>query len=137
MTEKKKESELALEKADGAAPVVPKPIEKVPLDELTPAAGVATDPADKELDRSLRKRFGYTLLWIHGVVNVAVMALVWLIAFDLAKLSDKVIITLIVSTVAELAGLLLAVTAYLFPSAHRPKPPAKKIARRSVRKRGV
>jgi hypothetical protein len=64
----------------------------------------------------LRRRFASYLLWIHSGVNVAVLVLVFLIALHKATLSEKVLITLIASTVAELAGLVLAVAAYLFPA---------------------
>jgi len=69
----------------------------------------------------LRRRFASYLLSIHFAVNAAVLVLVFLIALDRANLSDKVLITLISSTVAELAGLILAVAKYLFPA---PKPRA-------------
>jgi hypothetical protein len=64
----------------------------------------------------LRRRFASYLLWIHSGVNVAVLVLVFLVALHKAALSEKVLITLIASTVAELAGLVLAVAAYLFPA---------------------
>jgi hypothetical protein len=67
----------------------------------------------------LRRRFASYLLSIHFAVNAAVLVLVFLIALDRARLSEKVLITLIASTVAELAGLILAVATYLFPA---PKP---------------
>jgi len=67
----------------------------------------------------LRRRFASYLLSIHSAVNAAVLVLVFLIALNRASLSEKVLITLIASTVAELAGLILAVATYLFPA---PKP---------------
>ena len=67
----------------------------------------------------LRRRFASYLLSIHSLVNAAVLVLVFLIALDKATLSERVVITLIASTVAELAGLVLAVATYLFPA---PKP---------------
>jgi hypothetical protein len=70
----------------------------------------------------LRRRFASYLLSIHSAVNAAVLVLVFLIALDRATLSEKVLITLIASTVAELAGLILAVATYLFPA---PKPGRK------------
>lgn len=74
----------------------------------------------------LRRRFALYLLSIHSAVNAAVLVLVFLIALDRATLSEKVLITLIGSTVAELAGLILAVATYLFPA---PKPPAPRPSR--------
>jgi hypothetical protein len=64
----------------------------------------------------LRRRFASYLLSIHSAVNAAVLVLVFLIALNKATLSERVIITLIASTVAELAGLVLAVATYLFPA---------------------
>ena len=64
----------------------------------------------------LRRRFASYLLSIHSAVNAAVLVLVFLVALDKADLSEKVLITLIASTVAELAGLVLAVATYLFPA---------------------
>lgn len=66
----------------------------------------------------LRRRFASYLLSIHSAVNAAVLALVFLVALDKAQLSEKVRITPIASTVAELAGLVLAVATYLFPAPH-------------------
>jgi hypothetical protein len=64
----------------------------------------------------LRRRFASYLLLIHSAVNAAVLVLVFLIALNQATLSERVLITLIASTVAELAGLVLAVATYLFPA---------------------
>jgi hypothetical protein len=64
----------------------------------------------------LRRRFASYLLWIHSAVNAVVLVLLFLIALDRASLSEKVLIALIASTVAELAGLILAVATYLFPA---------------------
>jgi hypothetical protein len=64
----------------------------------------------------LRRRFASYLLSIHSAVNAAVLVLVFLIALNKATLSEKVLISLIASTVAELAGLVLAVATYLFPA---------------------
>jgi hypothetical protein len=65
---------------------------------------------------ALRRRFASYLLSIHFAVNAAVLVLVFLIALDRASLSERVLIALIASTVAELAGLILAVATYLFPA---------------------
>lgn len=64
----------------------------------------------------LRRRFASYLLSIHSAVNAAVLVLVFLIALHKASLSERVMIALIASTVAELAGLVLAVATYLFPA---------------------
>ena len=70
-----------------------------------------------ERDLELRTMFGKVLLGIAIVVNVATITLVALTGFGLTRLSDKLLITLISSTVAELAGLVLVVAKYLFPTA--------------------
>jgi ABC-type spermidine/putrescine transport system permease subunit II len=67
-------------------------------------------------DINLRRRFASYLLGIHAVVNTVVLGLVFLVALGKADLSEQVLITLIASTVAELAGLVLAVATYLFPA---------------------
>lgn len=69
----------------------------------------------------LRRRFASYLLSIHSLVNAAVLVLVFLIALNKATLSERVVITLIASTVAELAGLVLAVATYLFPAPKDPR----------------
>jgi hypothetical protein len=87
-----------------------------------------------ERDIELRTMFGKVLLGIAIVVNLATITLVALTGLSLTKLSDKLLITLISSTVAELAGLVLVVAKYLFPAARptlarprrrprRPEPP--------------
>ena len=70
-----------------------------------------------ERDIELRTMFGRVLLGIALVANVATIALVALTGFGLTQLSDKVLITLVSSTVAELAGVVLVVAKYLFPAA--------------------
>jgi hypothetical protein len=90
------------------------------LEDVAELAGFAQDHEDRQLDRKLRKTFAYTMLWIHGVVTVVVMAIVIFVAAGRAALSDKVLMSLIGSTVAELTGLVLAVAKYLFPPPSRP-----------------
>jgi hypothetical protein len=68
-----------------------------------------------ERDLELRTMFGKVLLAIAMVANVATVALVTLTGLGITKLSDRLLITLIGSTVAELAGLVLVVAKYLFP----------------------
>jgi hypothetical protein len=70
-----------------------------------------------ETDIELRTMFGKVLLGIAIVVNLATITLVTLTGLGLTRLSDKLLITLISSTVAELAGLVLVVAKYLFPAA--------------------
>jgi hypothetical protein len=89
-----------------------------------------------ERDLKLRTMFGKVLLGIAIVVNVVTITLVTLTAFGFTKLSDKLLMALIGSTVAELAGLVLVVAKYLFPTgrptlsrpgrraSRRPDPPA-------------
>lgn len=64
--------------------------------------------------------FGKVLLGIAIVVNLATITLVTLTGFGTTRLSDKLLITLISSTVAELAGLVLVVAKYLFPASRPP-----------------
>jgi hypothetical protein len=68
-----------------------------------------------ERDLELRTMFGKVLLAIAMVANVATVTLVTLTGLGITKLSDRLLITLISSTVAELAGLVLVVAKYLFP----------------------
>jgi hypothetical protein len=109
----------------------------VSLDRQAAQMGRAEDLQLESLERDieLRTMFGKVLLGIAIVVNLATITLVTLTALNLAKLSDKLLITLISSTVAELAGLVLVVAKYLFPGgrttlsapgrrANRPDPPA-------------
>src|SRR5262245_26522578 len=73
-----------------------------------------------ERDIQLRTMFGKVLLGIAIVVNLATITLVTLTGLGTTELSDKLLITLISSTVAELAGLVLVVAKYLFPASRTP-----------------
>jgi hypothetical protein len=73
-----------------------------------------------ERDIELRTMFGKVLLGIAIVVNLATIALVTLTGLGTTRLSDTLLITLISSTVAELAGLVLVVAKYLFPASRPP-----------------
>jgi hypothetical protein len=75
-------------------------------------------------DIDLRRRFASYLLGIHAAVNTVVLVLVFLVALGKAELSERVLVTLIGSTVAELAGLVLAVATYLFPAPKKGPTPA-------------
>jgi hypothetical protein len=77
--------------------------------------------------------FGKVLLGIAIVVNLATITLVTLTGLGTTQLSDKLLITLISSTVAELAGLVLVVAKYLFPASSLPIIPAR--SRRPSRNR--
>jgi hypothetical protein len=76
-----------------------------------------------ERDLELRTMFGIVLLGIAILVNLATITLVTLTGLGHARLSDRVLITLISSTVAELAGLVLVVAKYLFPAPRSGKSP--------------
>jgi len=95
----------------------------VVLDVQAERLGRAEDLQLESLERdiALRTMFGKVLLGIAIVVNVATITLVTLTGLGLTLLSDRLLITLIGSTVAELAGLVLVVAKYLFPTA--PAPP--------------
>jgi len=90
----------------------------VSLDRQAARMGRAEDLQLESLERDieLRTMFGKVLLGIAIVVNLATITLVTLTALSLARLSDKLLIALISSTVAELAGLVLVVAKYLFPT---------------------
>jgi hypothetical protein len=77
-----------------------------------------------QLDIELRTMFGKVLLAIAIVLNLATIVLVTLTGVGLTRLSDKLLITLIGSTVAELAGVVLVVAKYLFPAARTTASPA-------------
>ena len=77
-----------------------------------------------ERDLELRTMFGKVLLGIAIVVNLATITLVTLTGLGTTQLSDRLLITLISSTVAELAGLVLVVAKYLFPASRPPFIPA-------------
>ena len=110
----------------------------VSLDRQAAQMGRAEDLQLESLERDLKLRtmFGLVLLGIAIVVNLVTITLVTLTAFNVTRLSDKLLIALIGSTVAELAGLVLVVAKYLFPagrpnlsargrrSSSRPAPPS-------------
>jgi hypothetical protein len=106
------------------------------LDRQADRLGRAEDLHLESLGRDieLRTMFGKVLLGIAIVVNLATITLVTLTGLGLTLLSDKLLMTLISSTVAELAGLVLVVAKYLFPAARSvlPRP-----ARSPSRRRGV
>jgi hypothetical protein len=91
----------------------------VSLDRQAERLGRAEDLHLESLERDieLRTMFGKVLLGIAIVANVATLTLVALTGTGTTRLSDRVLITLIGSTVAELAGLVLVVAKYLFPAA--------------------
>jgi hypothetical protein len=87
-----------------------------------------------ERDIELRTMFGKVLLGIAIVVNLATLTLVTLTGLGMTELSDRLLITLISSTVAELAGCVLVVAKYLFPASSPAFMPAG--SPRPSRKRG-
>jgi hypothetical protein len=104
--------------ATPAAPAPARP-EIVSLERQAERLGRAEELRLESLQRdlSLRTMFGVVLLAIAILVNLATITLVTLAGLGTARLSDKVLIALISSTVAELAGLVLVVAKYLFPAA--------------------
>jgi hypothetical protein len=94
-------------------------VAKISLEVQAERLGRAEDLQLESLERDLvlRTMFGKVLLGIAIIVNVATITLVTLTGLGLTRLSDKLLITLISSTVAELAGLVLVVAKYLFPTA--------------------
>lgn len=99
-------------------PAVPARPEVVSLERQAERLGRAEELhlESMERDLELRTMFGVVLLGIAILVNLATITLVTLTGLGTARLSDKVLITLISSTVAELAGLVLVVAKYLFPA---------------------
>lgn len=91
--------------------------EVVSLDRQADRLGRAEDLQLESFERDidLRTMFGTVLLGIAILVNLATITLVTLTGLGTTRLSDRVLITLISSTVAELAGLVLVVAKYLFP----------------------
>ena len=63
----------------------------------------------------LRKLFGCLTFALVALWMAASMTLIYLIAFNLARLTDAVLIALITTTLATVVGLLWLVLAYLFP----------------------
>jgi hypothetical protein len=106
------------------------------LDRQADRLGRAEDLHLESLGRDieLRTMFGKVLLGIAIVVNMATITLVTLTGLGFTRLSDKLLMTLISSTVAELAGLVLVVAKYLFPAA---RPVLPRPARLSSRRREV
>jgi hypothetical protein len=92
--------------------------EVVSLDRQADRLGRAEDLQLESIERDidLRTMFGTVLLGIAILVNLATITLVTLTGLGTTRLSDRVLITLISSTVAELAGLVLVVAKYLFPA---------------------
>jgi len=64
---------------------------------------------------SLRRWFGWLTFALVAFWMAASMTLIYLIAFNLARLTDAVLIALITTTLATVVGLLWLVLAYLFP----------------------
>jgi hypothetical protein len=112
-------------------------VAKISLEAHADRLGRAEDLQLESLERDieLRTMFGKVLLGIAIVVNVVTMTLVTLTGLGLMGLSEKLLITLIGSTVAELAGLVLVVAKYLFPASRasvREAPPATSRNRRGI-----
>jgi hypothetical protein len=105
----------------------------VSLDQQAARIGRAEDLQLDSLERDieLRTMFGKVLLGIAIVVNLATITLVALTGLSVTRLSDKLLITLISSTVAELAGLVLVVAKYLFPGARPTLARPRRRARRA------
>lgn len=92
-------------------------VARVSLEAQADRLGRAEDLQLESFERDLRLRtmFGKVLLAVAIVANMSTLAMITLTGLDLMRLSDKLLMTLISSTVAELAGLVLVVAKYLFP----------------------
>jgi uncharacterized membrane protein (DUF485 family) len=70
---------------------------------------------------TLRKLFAWLTFGLVFAWMASSMVLIYCIAFNIAKLSDPVLIALITTTLATVVGLLWLVLAYLFPRASDPR----------------
>jgi len=66
-------------------------------------------------DRKQRKTFSYCIFGFMCAYMVASLTLVFLCGFKMAYLSDKVLITLLTTSLIEVIGTFNIVTKYLFP----------------------
>lgn len=67
-------------------------------------------------DRLQRKIFGYIIFGFMCIYMLSVLVIVYFIGFDVAILSDKVIITLLTTSLASVIGVFNFVAKYLFPN---------------------
>lgn len=79
-------------------------------------AKLELENASLRQDIGLRKGFAWSFLALHAALIIAVVVLVALTGSGRYTLSDRVLMMLIASTVAELVGLVFAVVKYLFPA---------------------
>lgn len=94
------------------------PPEKVPRDLSRRAheAAAALRIEDGKTDILLRRRITYLLYGLLALNTTSVLAAVFFVGFGLMTLSNQVIITLILETVAHVGAMFFAVTRYLFPA---------------------
>jgi hypothetical protein len=67
-------------------------------------------------DLTLRRRVAYFSLIIFTLNAICAMTVVFLVGFGLMALSNNVIITLILETIAHAAAIFMTVTRNLFPA---------------------
>ena len=72
------------------------------------------DKRDRQSQRTMREKVGYSLLTTFIFTSVCVMALIFLNGFGITLVPDKIIYTLIAQTVANGAAAFLTVTNWLF-----------------------
>lgn len=65
-------------------------------------------------DRKQRKIFGYVIFAFMCVYMLAVLVLVYLSGFDVVRLSDGVVVTLVTTSLANVIGIFNFVVKYLF-----------------------
>lgn len=95
-----------------------KPPKKVPRDLSRRALEAETDLRieDGRTDITLRRRITYLLYGLLALNTASTLAAVFFVGFGLMVLSNQVIITLILETVAHVGAMFIAVTRYLFPA---------------------
>lgn len=83
---------------------------------LTREAEAALRIEDGKTEIALRRRVTYLLYGLLALNTASTLAAVFLVGFGLMALSNQVIITLILETVAHVGAMFFAVTRHLFPA---------------------
>ncbi len=74
---------------------------------------------ERREEAALRKHTAYYLLWAGSIILVVSLTLISLNAFNITRLPDNAVITLIGSVAVEFIGMLWMVVRYLFPQGIR------------------
>jgi len=89
-------------------------VAKVDLQEAVSAVG-SLEFEGKKLDIKLRSAMGWTLIGLLGWANIWAFGLVTFTGLGWLVLSDKVLMTVVGATVADLVGVVIIMAQYLFP----------------------